>query len=89
MFELTIHTDEELASLSRATWTPLVEVYQGEADRLDAWASVHPGPPAELARRRALQLRRRVPALCTLDDLAADVDDPDLEDGFGADDVAA
>lgn len=79
MSELTIYTDEELAAVSRATWTPLVEVYQGEADRLDTWASVHPGPTAELARRRALQLRVRVPALCTLDDLSADVDDPDLE----------
>lgn len=87
MFELTIHTDEELAAISRGTWTPLVEVYQGEADRLDTWASVHPGSTAEVARRRALQLRIRVPSLCTLDALSADVDDPDL--GADSDDEEA
>lgn len=80
---LILFTDEELAAQARATWTALAEVYEGEADRLDAWAVGRVGADAELAGRRARQLRQRVPSLCTLDQLGAEIDDPDLEADLG------
>ena len=89
MLLLTIHTDDELAAMARATWTPLADVYRDEAAVLDVWAQRSTGPDAERAARRARQLRERVPALCTLDRLGAEVEDPDLEADLDADEAAA